>query len=51
MISAIFLTVVMILVILAIPIILWYLFRVKKLHLPENQRNHHEDTSQVKDKL
>jgi hypothetical protein len=38
MISAIFLTVVMILVILAIPITLWYLFKVKKLHLSEDQR-------------
>ena len=39
MIPAIFLTIIMILVILAIPITLWYLFKVKKLHLPENERN------------
>lgn len=38
MIPAIFLTVVMILVILAIPISLWYFFKVKKLHLPEEAR-------------
>jgi UDP-N-acetylmuramyl pentapeptide phosphotransferase/UDP-N-acetylglucosamine-1-phosphate transferase len=51
MIPAIFLIIVMIVVILAIPIILWYLFKVKKLQLPEKQRNHHETPSQVKDKL
>jgi hypothetical protein len=38
MISAIFLTVVMLLVILAIPITLWYLVKVKKLHLPKEER-------------
>jgi hypothetical protein len=38
MIPAIFLTAVMILVIVAIPITLWYLVRVKKLHLPKEER-------------
>jgi hypothetical protein len=51
MIPAIFLTVVMMLVILAIPIALWYLFRVKKLHLSNKQRNPNENTSQTNDKL
>jgi hypothetical protein len=38
MISAIFLTVVMVCIFLAIPIILWYLFKVKKMHLSEEER-------------
>ena len=37
MIPAIFLTVVMILVIVTIPITVWYLVKVKKLHLPKEE--------------
>lgn len=36
---AIFLAIVMVLVILAIPVVLWYVFKVKKLHLPESERD------------
>jgi hypothetical protein len=39
MIPAIFLTIVMILVSVAIPITLWYLVNVKRLHLPKEEQN------------
>jgi hypothetical protein len=38
MIPAIFLTVVMVFVILAIPLTLWYLVKIRKLHLPKEER-------------
>jgi hypothetical protein len=48
---ALFLIIVMIVVILAIPVTLWYLFKVKKLHLTDKQRHNHENPSQTNDKL